>query len=364
VGHGHDRATLRFVGARRGLEARTQALEGYPVTLLPGRGLVRSVSLGGLMANLGAIGGAAAAVVIAVLSFSRWRPAVVISLGGYASFACVVAACAWRVPIIVVSLDAVPGKVNRLAARVAAACAVVSPDVRLRRAVPTGVPVRAAMAAIERGVPEREAARNRLGIPAGAAVVAVSGGSLGSLRINRATVALADLWADRSDVVIRHVVGTRDWAQLHNAAPRQGSLVYQQVMYEEDMATLYAAADVAVQRAGANTVAELAVAGLPSVLVPLPGSPGDHQGANARSMARAGGAVVIDDDELDGERLAKELDALLGDPGRLSRMGQAARRLARPEAAQAVARLVEQEAHERAVVDVAVNAVGGGAHGG
>ena len=165
--HGHDRATLRFVGARRGLEARTPALEGYRVTLLPGRGLVRELSVSGLVANLEALAGAMAAVVMAVVNFSRWRPAVVISLGGYASFACVVAACVWRVPVIVVSLDAVPGKVNRLAAQVAAACAVVSPEVRLRRAVPTGVPVRAVMVGIERGPLEREAARRASGYPAG-----------------------------------------------------------------------------------------------------------------------------------------------------------------------------------------------------
>ena len=361
VGRGHDPATLRFVGARRGLEARTRALEGYPVTLLPGRGLVKAVSVTALVGNLEALASSFAAVAIAVLSFSRWRPAVVVSLGGYASFACVVAACAWRVPIVVVNLDAVPGKVNRLAARVAAACAVVSPEVQLRRAVPTGVPVRAAMAAIERGPVQREAARKRFGIPPDAAMVAVSGGSLGSLRINRATVELADLWAERTDVVIRHVVGSRDWDQLHNAGSPPRRLVYQQVKYEEDMASLYSAADVAVQRAGANTVAELAVAGLPSVLVPLPSSPADHQGANARSMASAGGAVVIDDDNLTGTRLGKELDGLLEDPDRLGRMGEAARQLARPDAAQDVACLAEEHARRKPVLRVAAK---GGARGG
>ncbi len=361
VGRGHDPATLRFVGARRGLEARTRALEGFPVTLLPGRGLVRAVSVSGLVGNLDALSSSVAAAAIAVRSFSRWRPAVVVSLGGYASFACVVAACLWRVPIVVVNLDAVPGKVNRLAARVAAACAVVSPEVDLRRAVPTGVPVRAAMATIERGPVQREAARKRLGIPPEAAMVAVSGGSLGSLRINRATVELADLWAERTDVVIRHVVGSRDWDELHMAGSLPRSLVYQQVKYEEDMASLYSAADVAVQRAGANTVAELAVAGLPSVLVPLPSSPADHQGANARSMASAGGAVVIEDDHLTGARLGKELDDLLGDPDRLGRMGEAARQLARPDAAQDVACLVEEHASRKPVLRVAVK---GGARGG
>jgi UDP-N-acetylglucosamine:LPS N-acetylglucosamine transferase len=114
------------------------------------------------------------------------------------------------------------------------------------------------------------------------------------------------------------------------------------------MASLYAAADVAVQRAGANTVAELALAGVPSVLVPLPGSPGDHQGANARAMAEAGGAVVIVDTDLDGARLGQELEALFAEPDRLAAMGEAAKALGRPGAAAAVARLVEQSAMARA----------------
>ena len=347
VQHGHDPATLRFVGARRGLEAKGGALDGFPVTLLPGRGLVRRVSLESLLANSEAVAGLCAAVAIAVFSFSKWRPAVVISLGGYASFACVVAASLWRVPVVVVNVDAVPGVANRLAARVAAASAVSSPEVRLPRSVVTGVPVRASLAAVDRRPAARAAARGRLGLPPKAQVVAVSGGSLGSLRINRATLELVELWAARTDVAVRHVVGSRDWEEFHSAPRPQGALVYQQVEYEQDMVWLYSAADVAVLRAGANTVAELALTGVPAVLVPLPGSPGDHQGANARSLAAAGGAVVVPDGELDGARLAKELDALLADPGRLAGMGEAVKALGRPGAAEAVSQLVEEHARPR-----------------
>ncbi len=101
--------------------------------------------------------------------------------------------------------------------------------------------------------------------------MAVSGGSLGSRRINRATLELARLWAGRSDVAIRHVVGRRDWPELSSAPVPAEGLTYQRVEYEEDMKSFYGAADIAVQRAGANTVAELALAGVPAVLVPLPG---------------------------------------------------------------------------------------------
>jgi UDP-N-acetylglucosamine--N-acetylmuramyl-(pentapeptide) pyrophosphoryl-undecaprenol N-acetylglucosamine transferase len=363
VEHGHDPATLRFVGARRGLEAKAGALERFPVTLLPGRGLVRRVSLRSLVANSEAVAGLCAAVAIAVFSFSKWRPAVVISLGGYASFACVVAASLWRVPVVVVNLDAVPGVANRLAARTAVASAVSSPEVDLPRSVVTGVPVRASLVTVDRRPAARAAARERLGLPPNGQVVAVSGGSLGSLRVNRATLELAELWAARTDVVVRHVVGGRDWTEFQGAPRQRGPLVYQQVEYEQDMVSLYSAADVAVLRAGANTVAEVALAGVPAVLVPLPGSPRDHQGANARLLASAGGAVVVPDEELDGARLAKELDALLADPGRLASMGQAVKALGRPGAAEAVALLAEEHARPRPLAHATSNGGEGDASG-
>lgn len=343
---GHDPASLHFVGARRGVEATTRAVEGFPLTLLPGRGLSRRLSWDGLRANAEAVGGAAVSLVTAVRLFARWRPALVISLGGYASLACVGAALLWRVPVLVVNVDAVPGLVNRWAGRVASACAVTGPGVPLPRAVVTGVPVRPAMSGVDRSAEGKRRYRQRLGLGPDTKVVAVCGGSLGALRLNRATLGLAQLWGGRAGVAVRHVVGRRDYDEMHEAAPAvvPGGLVYQQVAYEDDMAALYGAADVAVQRAGANTVAELALAGVPSVLVPLPRSPGDHQGANARALAGAGAAVVVPDAELSAERLSRELETLLADPEHLDAMATAARSLARPRAAHDIALLAEQVA--------------------
>jgi UDP-N-acetylglucosamine--N-acetylmuramyl-(pentapeptide) pyrophosphoryl-undecaprenol N-acetylglucosamine transferase len=110
------------------------------------------------------------------------------------------------------------------------------------------------------------------------------------------------------------------------------------------MNLVYAAADVAVCRAGASTVAELAAAGLPAVLIPLPGAPGDHQTANARALVDAGAARIIPDQELTAARLADELDDVLADPATLARMSVAARSVARPDAAARVARLAEEHA--------------------
>jgi UDP-N-acetylglucosamine:LPS N-acetylglucosamine transferase len=185
-----------------------------------------------------------------------------------------------------------------------------------------------------------------LGLPLEGWVVAAAGGSLGARRINEAVIQLAAQWRDRPGVAIHHVVGERGRGEYAERTSdlNGGELVYQQVPFEDRMDLLLSAADVAVQRAGASTVSELTVAGLPSVLVPLPGAPGDHQTVNARRLADAGAAVLVPDSELDGDRLATELDRLLGDADLLSRMGAAAQELGHPNAADDVAALAEGHA--------------------
>jgi len=153
-------------------------------------------------------------------------------------------------------------------------------------------------------------------------------------------------WADRSDLAIRHVIGSRDFDAMSADAPElpDGGLLYQQVRYEDRMDLLLAAADLLVGRAGGTTVAELAEVGLPGLLVPLPIAPRDHQTANAAALVRAGAAILVPDGELDGDRVVRELQPLLDEPERLVAMGAAARSLARPDAADRVADLVEANA--------------------
>jgi UDP-N-acetylglucosamine:LPS N-acetylglucosamine transferase len=158
---------------------------------------------------------------------------------------------------------------------------------------------------------------------------------------------LVERWADRRDVAVRHVVGERDWDDdTARGEERDGStgILYRPVRYEDDMPTALAAADVVVARAGATTVAELAVLGLPSVLVPLPIATADHQTANARHLVDLDAARLVPDAELDVDRLEAELTPLLADPVALAAMGDRALALGRRDAADRVAALAEEHA--------------------
>ena len=327
--------TVHYVGSERGLEARLVPPTGIPLTLLPGRGIARKLTA----ANIGTVVGLVRALWRALVHVRRLRPAVVVGVGGYASAPCTVAAVLWRVPIVVAEQNTVPGAANRLAARFARASAVSFPGTPLPRAVVTGNPVRPEVLAVDRAT-DGPAAKAALGVPDGRLLVLVAGGSLGALSINRAVLELADRWRDRDDVAIRHVVGDRDWPAVGDRS-RPG---YEQVRYEDDMPRALAAADVGVFRAGSSMCFEIAAVGLPAVLVPSPHVTGDHQAGNARALAGAGAAVVVPDAELSAERLDAELTALLADPGRRTAMCEAARGLARPDAADAVAALALEHA--------------------
>jgi len=324
--------TVRFVGGRRGIEGTVVPAAGFEIDLLPGRGLQRRLTL----QNVEALWGAASAAVRALAIVRRYRPRVVVGFGGYASFPCVLAARLLRVPVVVHEQDAAPGLANRLGVRLGAAAAVSLPGTPLRGARLTGNPVREAFAHIT-VVPSAEPN-----------VLAVFGGAQGARTINHAALGCYDRWRTRHDLAVRHVCGPRNLEECRAtlaAAHRAGdALDYSLVGYEEHMDTLYARAALAVCRAGAGTIAELTVAGLPSVLVPLPGAPSDHQTRNAQTLERAGAAVMVRDADCSAQRLDAVVTDLLGTPEKLNQMRASARELARPDAARRVADLVEEHA--------------------
>ena len=342
IRRGTPRQAVHFVGSARGIETRLVVEAGFTLTTLPGRGLQRRLAPSSVAANAVAAAELARAFVQALFLLSRRKPAVVVGLGGYASAACGVAAALLRVPLVITEQNAVPGLANRLLSRLAAGAATAFESTELRGATWTGNPVRSEVMAVDRSV-DGPAARAALGVEDGRRMVAVFGGSLGARTINNAVTGALALWRDRRDLHIRHIAGHRDYQDLsrRHSLDSGRALCYDLVAYEDDMASVYAAADLVVGRAGATTVAEVAAVGVPAVLVPLPGAPGDHQTANARRLEAAGGAVRVRDEDLDAARLVTEVDALLEDPGRLDSMAGAARSLARPDAAGAVVDLME-----------------------
>jgi UDP-N-acetylglucosamine--N-acetylmuramyl-(pentapeptide) pyrophosphoryl-undecaprenol N-acetylglucosamine transferase len=184
------------------------------------------------------------------------------------------------------------------------------------------------------GRADRAAARARFGIGPDERCILVFGGSLGARRLNDATL---DAFGAAAPGAVLHASGRRDHDDLRRRLDELGSPShYHLYPYIEPFADALAAADLAVARAGGG-VQELLVARLPSVLVPYPHATADHQTKNARWAERAGAAVVVPDDELDGPRLAREVAALLGSPQRTAEMANAAAAAARPDAAERIA---------------------------
>jgi UDP-N-acetylglucosamine--N-acetylmuramyl-(pentapeptide) pyrophosphoryl-undecaprenol N-acetylglucosamine transferase len=329
---------LRYVGSRRGQEA--QLLRGdIALTLLPGRGIRRSLRPRDVVINFGAVVGLVTAVAMALVLVRRWRPSVVVSVGGYASFAVSVAAVIWHSPLVLVEFDATPGAAHRLFQRYARKRCCAFPEDG-DNVVVTGAPLRRAIEDIDRSHTARTNARACFVPPieSDRDVVVVMTGSLGSMNVNLAVRELARAWAERSDRTLLHVTGRRDYDEFLGTSPMTSGLDYR-VSAFGDMVELWGVADVAVCRAGAITVAELAALAIPSVLVPLPGAPNDHQTKNALAAAAAGGARVLRDEECTGDELARLLDEIMVPATELA-MQEGARSLAHPYAAQAIAAVV------------------------
>jgi UDP-N-acetylglucosamine--N-acetylmuramyl-(pentapeptide) pyrophosphoryl-undecaprenol N-acetylglucosamine transferase len=322
VDAGCEPAAVHLVGTHDGVETRLVPPAGFPLTLLDVRGFRRRPDAAAVRHDLGSAARLARAARQAVALVAALRPRVVVSVGGYASVPASWAAVRAGVPLVTVSYDHVPGLATRLLARRAVASAVAFDDSRLPRAVVTGAPVRRALRTLDRGR-TRDAARARLGLPAGGTVLLAVGGSLGSAHLNAVTRGLVARRADDAGLAVLHLAGARHVDAEPPVATPPGGPTYRRLAALDDMADAYAAADLVLARAGASTVAELACVGLPAVLVPWRGAADDHQTANARWLAECGGAEVVPDDDL--EAALGVLVALLDDPTRRATLATAAR---------------------------------------
>ncbi len=325
-----------WIGSERGLEARRAPEAGIPYHAIPTGKLRRGwawQNVPDLFVNM------PAGVVAAWRLLGQLRPQVVFATGGFVALPVAIAARLARVPLVVHEQTAVPGLANRIAARLATRVVVTFADsARLFGGADvalTGNPLRPEL---RRG--ERQDAIARFGLDPLLPLVYVTGGAQGAHVINRAIGEILSPLLAQAQLIHQcgdnAATGDRAWlTERRGSLPTHLAARYTPIPWVGDeLAGIYAAAALIVSRAGAGTVNECCQLGLPALYIPLPGTRGDEQTANARLVGRAGGCAILPQSTLTPALLLERIQSLLADPGRLKEMGERARTLAVPDAAE------------------------------
>ena len=324
-------AECLFIGTARGLENRLVPAADFPLKLVK-VGALNRVSL---TTRLKTAFDLPRAVFTAAGILNEFQPDVVIGVGGYASGPAMLAAIVKHVPRVAFEPNVVPGFANRVVAHFVSAAAVHFEETAeyFHHPVVTGVPVRPAFFQIGK----------KAYVP-GAPVLLVFGGSQGARAINQAMMrSLRPLLRRMPGLQIIHQTGERDYNEVQSAYAQAG-VPAEIHKFIDDMPGFFARADLVLCRSGASTVAEIAAAGKPAAFVPFPLAADDHQRRNAEALERAGAAVVLEETKLDEVWLVDTIAALLEDPRRLARMGEAARAMSHPDAAKDIADLAAKVA--------------------
>ena len=321
-----------LVGCGRRIEEMVLSGAPFPVATISGEGLLGKSPMLKMRALLRLGRGVREAVTL----IRRFSADVVFGTGGYASFPAVVAGKLLRKVLGLHEQNALPGLANRICGRMVHRIFVSFPGTEryfpARKVILSGNPVR------------EEILAPRAREHAGPGVL-VLGGSQGARGLNRLMVEVAPRLRERHpDLYLLHQTGERDEAWVQEAYRKRG-LAVRVKAFIRDMAWAYAQADLVISRAGATTVAEICALGKPAVFIPFPYATHGHQEKNARVVVEAGGALLFREGEITPEKLAEEVSALLSDPDRLASMGQRARALFRPGAAETLVREMEVFTH-------------------
>jgi len=312
-----------FAGTRRGLEARVIPPLGYRLVFIKIGGLVGK----GLLHRLKVIVSLPRALVQALVILVRYQPDLVVGLGGYASAPVLVAAKMAGIPLVIQEQNAFPGLVNRCLAPFAdvifIAFAKAKKKLHNRKIINTGNPVRADfIRSVESSAGNQDAF-----------VILVIGGSLGAHSLNETVpFALARLKESGIPIRVIHQTGSKELERVREAYQASG-IQAEVADFFADMERKYVQADLVICRAGALTLAELALVGRPAILIPYPHAAHDHQHFNAQVFVEKGAALMLKDQALGGEELAAMLTALYQDPDHRRQMAMAAAGLGRPRAA-------------------------------
>jgi UDP-N-acetylglucosamine--N-acetylmuramyl-(pentapeptide) pyrophosphoryl-undecaprenol N-acetylglucosamine transferase len=313
---------------------------------LAGRRVVRAELAGlsrrprDLLRNLAALWRQLQALSTFLRHMRRHRPAVAVGFGSYASAPGMLAAALLRVPLLLHEQNAVPGLTNRLLGRLSDGVAVAFPETAARFAGRecrvVGNPVRREL--LKRA--DRGEALRFFGLRDGVFTLAVVGGSQGAQSLNRCLAQALTLFDESRPIQVIHATGRDKFEAaaeaVRGAGPGKG-VTYRPLAYVDRMEYLYAAADLLVCRAGASTLAEIALQGKASVLVPYPLAAGGHQEANARAMEKRGAALVLEEKELGGEKLYSMVSRLMDDKVLLEEMEGRAGGLGVPDSASRLA---------------------------
>jgi UDP-N-acetylglucosamine--N-acetylmuramyl-(pentapeptide) pyrophosphoryl-undecaprenol N-acetylglucosamine transferase len=320
---------ILFVGTARGLETRIVPENGFQLSLINSAGL-KNVGIAKKIKGLALL---PKSFLEARRILHEFKPDVVVGAGGYVSGPVLMMASLIRIPTLVMDSNALPGFTNRQLARFVDKAALTFPEAMPffgTKGVLTGNPVRHEFFDLE---------------PSSVSVnlcILIFGGSQGARAINDAMIAsLPMLEAFKDRVGITHQTGEADFEKVRDAYMRSQWDKADVRPYISDMVTEFSKAHVVICRAGATTCAELAAAGRPAIMVPLPTAADDHQRRNAEAMVAAGAGRMILQKDLRGDRLAEEIKSLMAKPEMLVEMGMAAKSFGRPDAAQATADLIE-----------------------
>lgn len=313
---------ITALGTARGLETTLVPQRGYDLVMIPPVPLPRRPTI-----ELVRLPGKLRRAVREVGTVLRSRQVdVVVGFGGYVALPAYLAARNAKVPIVVHEANARPGLANRIGARLTPYVAAATPDSPLRDAEHVGIPLRRAIATLDRNA-RRNQARQFFGLLPDRPTLLVFGGSQGAQRINAALAGAADVLV-AAGVQVLHAVGRGNSGAV--TAP-VGAAPYLVVPYLDRMDLAYAAADLALCRSGAMTCAELAAVGLPAVFVPLPHGNGEQR-LNAAPLVQAGGGLVVDDGGLTPSWVRDHVPSLLADAERLALMSKAAAAFGRRDA--------------------------------
>lgn len=319
------------LGTERGLETRLVPLRGYelgeiPAVPLPRKLTPKLLSVPGKLAN---------AISTAGDHLDRVEADVMVGFGGYVATPGYLAARRRRVPIVVHEANPLPGLANRLGARMTSHVFTGHPHTEIRNGRFIGIPLREQISGLDR-LAMGDKARAHFGLRPDLPTLLIFGGSQGAQAVNEAAFnAAADF--TRSGVQVLHVVGPKNATEPEDRT--RDDIPYVAVPYVDRMDLAYAAADVAMCRAGAMTCAELTAVGLPGAFVPLPIGNGEQR-LNAEPVVEAGGGLLVDNSALSAQWIREQLIPLLTDTDRVVAMSEAAATMGRRDADTALAREV------------------------